>query len=257
MMLNYYEKGEGFPLFFLHGYELDSHFLMPIFEPYFKNVKGFKRIYIDLPGMGKSRNFNLIISDVVLSQIIELINSFHFTNFLIIGQSYGGYLALGLRAFFKRELISEFLVVPMVVPDRQQRRLEKLTHQFVHKQHQLFDTEFQAMNSIISQSKFYQYKKLIDKTIKENDNHKLTTFGKSRKYALKKDPVKQESNLEMMILLGKVDNVVGFKDHNLLKKYNENIDIKIFENSGHNLLIDERDQALKLFDIFIKNIIIS
>ncbi|MGO2675135.1 MAG: alpha/beta fold hydrolase [Leuconostoc mesenteroides] len=51
--LTYEVMGEGIPIVFLHGLYLDRESTMFFFEPQVR-FNGFKRIYIDLPGMGSS-----------------------------------------------------------------------------------------------------------------------------------------------------------------------------------------------------------
>ncbi|OAA84749.1 hypothetical protein WY13_02648 [Clostridium ljungdahlii] len=62
-------------------------------EPVFKNREEYKRIYIDLPGMGKTKPENWIVNlnimlDIVIDFIEKVIPN---TNFLLVVESYGGY----------------------------------------------------------------------------------------------------------------------------------------------------------------------
>ncbi|MHA1754442.1 MAG: alpha/beta fold hydrolase [Candidatus Odinarchaeia archaeon] len=54
LKLNFRIYGEGKPVFMIHGFRTDSRVMIGAFEPIFKKISGYKRIYIDLPGMGKS-----------------------------------------------------------------------------------------------------------------------------------------------------------------------------------------------------------
>jgi len=67
-------------------------------EPVFKEKTAYKRIYFDLPGMGKTRAADWIAnSDVMLDIVLEFID--HIIpgeNFLLAGESYGGYLSRGI-----------------------------------------------------------------------------------------------------------------------------------------------------------------
>ncbi len=42
------------PIIFLHGFAADHRLMMGCFEPIFKHHERWKRIYIDIPGMGLS-----------------------------------------------------------------------------------------------------------------------------------------------------------------------------------------------------------
>lgn len=49
----YYEDiGEGKPILMIHGFSPDSRLMTGCMEPLFTNRTGYRRIYIDLPGMG-------------------------------------------------------------------------------------------------------------------------------------------------------------------------------------------------------------
>jgi len=52
--INYEIIGEGKPIIMLHGYYVDHRLMTGCMEPVLSSKEGFKRIYIDLPGMGKS-----------------------------------------------------------------------------------------------------------------------------------------------------------------------------------------------------------
>jgi len=52
--INFKMIGEGRPIVILHGYYVDHIMMVGCLEPIFEEVTGLKRIYIDLPGMGKT-----------------------------------------------------------------------------------------------------------------------------------------------------------------------------------------------------------
>ena len=92
----YYEiVGEGKPVIIIHGRSPDHRLMMKCMESVFQKYEGYKRIYIDLPGMGKSNAPNWInssdrIVEVLITFIEEIIST---EKFLLVGESYGGYLA--------------------------------------------------------------------------------------------------------------------------------------------------------------------
>ena len=50
----YEEHGQGKPILCLHGFTEDSGSMKGCLEPFFKDVSGYRRIYLDMPGMGKT-----------------------------------------------------------------------------------------------------------------------------------------------------------------------------------------------------------
>ena len=54
LFLNYVDKGEGTPFVCLHGWSLDLEFDQALYEPIFDQRDSFRRIYLDMPGHGKT-----------------------------------------------------------------------------------------------------------------------------------------------------------------------------------------------------------
>jgi pimeloyl-ACP methyl ester carboxylesterase len=52
--VSYVEHGEGRPVLVLHGAGVDHREAEACFEPLFDGVAGYRRIYPDLPGMGRT-----------------------------------------------------------------------------------------------------------------------------------------------------------------------------------------------------------
>lgn len=84
--------GEGFPIVILHGWTLDHQVMLHALEPVFEKQNGWKRIYIDLPGMGRSKPHPSIQnSDDMLEAVLRLLDEMIPDEQLIVcGYSYGG-----------------------------------------------------------------------------------------------------------------------------------------------------------------------
>jgi pimeloyl-ACP methyl ester carboxylesterase len=52
--VHYAEQGAGRPVLLLHGAGVDHREPEACFEPVFRGVAGYRRIYPDLPGMGRT-----------------------------------------------------------------------------------------------------------------------------------------------------------------------------------------------------------
>ena len=72
----YYEiHGEGYPILMLHGFEVDHRVLKGCMEPIFENEPKYKRIYFDLPGMGKTAGERWIQnSDQILDIVLKFVD---------------------------------------------------------------------------------------------------------------------------------------------------------------------------------------
>lgn len=98
VQVNVVELGEGRPIVLLHGRPADHRLMTVAFEPIFEDRPGWRRIYPDLPGMGRTPGADWIRS---LDDVLDLLEAFLDAvvpgqGFALAGASYGGHLALGL-----------------------------------------------------------------------------------------------------------------------------------------------------------------
>jgi pimeloyl-ACP methyl ester carboxylesterase len=111
----YYEElGAGRPIFMLHGWPLDHRHMVNEMEPLFVNRTGWRRIYLDLPGMGKTPAPDWITTqDQMLEMVIAFIDTVAPTErFVVVGTSYGGDLALGTVHHRSAQMDGLLLTVP-------------------------------------------------------------------------------------------------------------------------------------------------
>lgn len=122
----YYEVyGEGRPLIAIHGFMPDHHLMTGCMEPIFKDRSGWKRFYPDLPGMGKTPGPAWLTNseqmlDVVIDFIEQMIPG---QNFVLAGESYGGYLARGIIYRWPERVAGLLLICPLIVPLHEDRDL--------------------------------------------------------------------------------------------------------------------------------------
>ena len=96
--VHYIEHGSGMPVVALHGSYSALQEVEGFLEPVFRHRSGFRRIYLDLPGMGDTpapariRSSNDVL-DLVLGFVDAVIGD---EAFLVVGHSAGGYLARGV-----------------------------------------------------------------------------------------------------------------------------------------------------------------
>jgi pimeloyl-ACP methyl ester carboxylesterase len=93
--VHYAQHGSGTPVLALHGAGVDHREMLGALEPVFADRPGYRRIYPDLPGMGRTPAPQRIDSnDAVLELLGGLVEVVIGQEaFLVVGHSYGGYLA--------------------------------------------------------------------------------------------------------------------------------------------------------------------
>ncbi len=112
-IIDYEVTGSGEPVLIIHGWGIDRTTMMGAFEPVFGRAEGYKRYYIDLPGMGRSEHGDVKNSDDMLELLYDFATKVIGGSFVIIGQSYGGLLVRGFVNKYP-ELIKKIILLSFV-----------------------------------------------------------------------------------------------------------------------------------------------
>src|SRR5688572_15497191 len=93
--VHFAEHGAGTPVLALHGVGVDHREMAASLEPAFAGRAGYRRIYPDLPGMGRTPAPETVASsDDVVEVLLGFVDAVvEDQAFLVAGHSYGGYLA--------------------------------------------------------------------------------------------------------------------------------------------------------------------
>jgi pimeloyl-ACP methyl ester carboxylesterase len=114
--VHYEEIGEGRTLLLLHGWQGDHRQMFHDVEPLFEHRTGWRRLYPDLPGMGKTPGADWIMSqDHMLEVVLEFLDTVApGERFAIGGVSLGAYLARGVVRQRMALVDGVMLCVPVV-----------------------------------------------------------------------------------------------------------------------------------------------
>ena len=118
--------GEGRDILFLHGWMMDSRDERRTYEPVFRHRNGWRRHYLDLPGMGRSPPDTTVRSlDNMLDHVVEWIDR-HIGRkpMAVAGTSAGGHLALGVLSRRREHVTGLLLRAPVVEPDDARRDVD-------------------------------------------------------------------------------------------------------------------------------------
>lgn len=113
--VHYVEQGRGTPLLALHGWSVDHRLMTGTLEPLFADRPGYRRLYPDLPGMGRTPAPDTVnSSDDLLDAALGLIdNVLGEEEFLLVGHSHGGYLARAIASRRPGQVAGLALVCPL------------------------------------------------------------------------------------------------------------------------------------------------
>ncbi len=106
--------GEGRPLLMLHGWSADHTYLVADLDALVSEQGDWQCIYFDLPGHGSTPAPDWLHSQAQMLAIVTAIADQVIGGkpFAVAGNSYGGYLALGLVRTIPERLLGAALLVP-------------------------------------------------------------------------------------------------------------------------------------------------
>lgn len=264
--VHYYTYGEGYPIIMLHGYYADSRLMSGCMEPCFQGLSGWQRIYLDLPGMGATKAEEWIktsddMLDVVLRFIDKVIPG---RNFLMVGESYGGYLARGVIAKRSALIDGLLLICPVVVADRTKRNTPEPA--VIVEDEKLMSTlntyesvKFRSMAVVQSERTWNRFKEEVLSGMLVADNPFLSKLRKSAGYTFSFDV----DNLEIpflkpvTIITGRQDSIVGYRDAwRIIEKFPRGSFI-VLDRAGHNLQIEQDELLSCLVNEWLKRVVES
>jgi len=122
--IDWEEHGEGQPVVLLHGWTMNRQVETDVYEPIFSVRPGWRRIYPDLPGMGRSVAKAIRNQDDVLEAMLAFLDHrLAGAPFVLCGTSLGGYLARAIAARRREQVRGLLLRVPAVIADTAKRTL--------------------------------------------------------------------------------------------------------------------------------------
>ena len=256
-IIDYEVIGEGKPVLIIHGWGISKLTMKGAFEPIFREVDGYKRFYIDLPGMGDSEHGDIKNSDDILKLLHEFAVEVIKEPFVIIGQSYSGLLARGFVNKFPEMISKIILFVPCMIPGVKQGRVEQL--KVVQKDDELLNAlskeerdSFTLMNVVLTKGVWERYKKYLMPALESADWDFLNNVLEGS-FSFDPDDLEKPCEIPCLIITAKQDFEVGYKDQfDLMEKYINSTYFAV-ENAGHNLQIEQPE----IFESIVKSWLIT
>ena len=241
--INYDIIGTGLPIIMIHGNGPDHRSLKGCMEPCFKDLDfNFKRIYFDLPGFGKSKGSKwLSDANKMLQLIIEFINEvIPREPFLLVGNSYGGYLARGILKKQQHLVKGLFLLCPSL-----NRTSSKPKHLVLEKELKLDHILSYEEKSYFKSVAVRQTLKVWDRFSKEilpglklKDHTFFNTWRKNT-YSFNIEKLDRCFEKPVLIVTGKQDSIVGYSDSFQLLKDYPRATLSVVDEAGHILQIEQ------------------
>ncbi|TKJ16863.1 MAG: 2-hydroxy-6-oxo-6-phenylhexa-2,4-dienoate hydrolase [Promethearchaeota archaeon Loki_b32] len=247
----YYEiYGEGKPVLMLHGFMPDHRLMKGCVEPIFEHRDNYKRIYFDLPGMGKTPGPKWLIStdqmlDVVLEFIDKVIPN---EKFIIASESYGSYLARGIILKKSNFIEGVLFICPLIIPQPEERDLPQ-EFSVIMKDNELISSlnpleveELEESLVIQKREVWERYRDEIWSGLKIADQTFLyRIFPTNYSFSFEVDQLLELYNKPTLFLLGRQDTTVGYRDAWKIIENYPRATFAILDQAGHNLNIEKEN----------------
>lgn len=246
--------GEGYPIVMLHGWTLDHQVMLHAMEPLFEKRSGWKRIYIDLPGMGQSGpQPSIQNSDDMLEALLCLLDELiPGQPFIVCGNSYGGYIARGIVRSRQDQVRGLLLMAPLTIPEFDDRVVPQPT--VLKRDSNLISNlspedadEFCSMGVVQGQSEWERFRDEILLPSKQINNKFLQHIRKNG-YGFTFD-ISSKLEYPTLIITGRQDHVVGYHDAWRLIEDYPRATFAVLDMTGHNLQIEQTD----VFNALVNN----
>ncbi len=245
----YYEiYGDGYPVLMLHGWPVDHRLMKGCMEPIFETRPSYKRIYFDLPGMGKTKGENWIEgTDDYLKIIIEFVeNIIPNEHFIIVGESYGCYLARGLIKKKQHLIDGVLFLVPVILPYEEQRDLPEPVilvkdENLVSKLSPFVREIFEDVATVINQKVLERGKDEGISGVTIADMVFLEKVRENHAFSFDVDILDDKFNKPTLFLLGRQDSAVGYRDAWKIIENYPRATFAILDTAGHILQIEQEE----------------
>jgi pimeloyl-ACP methyl ester carboxylesterase len=245
--------GSGIPVVMIHGWSPDHRIVKNCMEPLFRHFPGvFERLYFDLPGMGRTRGGEGIAStDDMLDRVRALIERLvPGKKYLLVGESYGGYLARGLVRLDPERVLGLCLICPIAARDTQ--KVNAAPFSVLEKEpgiDAIMDDDdrkyYSDMTVRQTAATLSRFREEIMPGLKMADHAWIAGhFGKRASFEKDVDDPAARYPFPALFLAGRQDSSVGYSDLWQILEIYPRAAYCVLDMAGHNLQLEQPE----LFD---------
>lgn len=234
--------GPGTPtLVLLHGFTADHRLLLTAVEDAFADRPGWRRVYLDLPGMGASPPSGVESTDDVLARVREAVDRLVPGPYAVMGESYGGYLARGLVAGEPDRVRGVALVCPVIEPEHERRDVPE--HRVLVRDADLLrDVGAAALDAdeigvVQTPQTWRRTQAEVDPGVAAADPETVRRVSSRYAGTFPVEPRRYDG--PALFLLGRQDAVTGYRDAWRLLEHYPRATFAVLDRAGHNLQIEQ------------------
>jgi pimeloyl-ACP methyl ester carboxylesterase len=234
--LRYVEHGEGVPLIALHGVAVDHRDIEAAIEAVVGG-SGCRRIYPDLPGMGHSTSEGLTSNEDVVTLLVEFIDHLASGPVMLLGHSYGAYLARGIAARRPDAVLGLALLCPVAessgtVPERSVVRQDADAYVDLEPAERARFDEYFVVRTRANATRYREYVVPGNELVDEEALERIFAG-----WAL--DVVSRRFSGPTLVVAGRRDSIVGYADAARLVESYPHATLAVIEDAGHALIHEQ------------------
>jgi len=253
--VRYLDIGEGRPVLLLHGMPADHRHMARTFEPLFERRTGWRRIYPDLPGHGLTPGADWIATDDDKLQVaLDLVDALApGQRFLVIGASYGGYLALGALHRRAADIDGVMLLVanPLPEPTTLPQHRVFVPDEAVVASLEEDERGWLNVATVQSAANLERFRTTILAAIRLADHEFLDRVGP---FTFPVVPLPAPFPRPALILNGRQDSMTGYTDMLPLQESFPRGTFAILDRAGHSLAHDRAALFRPLVDDWLERV---
>jgi pimeloyl-ACP methyl ester carboxylesterase len=229
--VHYVEHGDGAPVVALHGAGVDHREVMACLDPVFDALTGYRRIYLDLPGMGRTPAPETIRSaDDVLDVLLAFIDGVVGDQpLLVAGHSAGGYYAQAIAGQRPEQAVGLALLCPLLagihdVPARE----------VIVSSGDIGDDEFRDYFTVQTAETLDRYERYVQPAGQLADQSALARIGEQWELTVRpqeKTPYRRPT----LVVTGRQDSALGYSRAWELLDHYPRATFAVLDRAGHAL----------------------
>jgi len=257
--LSYDDVGHGTCVLAIHGAYSTHNELASALEPILAPYGSYRRLYPDVPGMGASPPHNSVQSS---NDVLALLD--HFVDdqngqspLLLIGHSYGAHLARGLAVRRPRQVVGMALICPLLPG-----AMNPETHTVVQSDvdpaallHPSHVEEYLGYFVVHTQETVQRFIDAVAPSMGRFDGDAVE--GIMNEWSLDPDPDETAFDAPTLILTGRHDSAVGYREQLALVDRYQRADYAVLAGTGHALHHERPDLLAALIGNWLASSVTS
>jgi len=243
--VHHVEHGAGRPVLVLHGAGADHREAEACFEPALAGVAGLRRVYPDLPGMGRTPAPETLrtaddVADALVAFADELAGD---APYLLVGHSAGAYYAQAIAARRPARVVGLALICPLLPSPR-----DLPEHRVVAGSGELGDETFRSYFVVQTTEMLQRYERYVAPAAALVDQAALA------RWAPTSDEIPPYAG-PVVVVAGRLDSTVGYAAAaDLLDQY-PHASLAVVDDAGHALPHEQPDVVRALLAEWLTRVV--